>query len=157
MNDMIIYFKETKIIKNMKNTVLIVLLAIFSFNCQSTLNAQAPDAVKKTFQTKYPGENDPDWEIDSNGNYESHFKIDGIKYRADFAPNGQWIETETSIDEDELPKAIRDVIESEYSDEDITEVEKVEHYSKGLFYDVEFKKKGKNMDVEFRANGEIIQ
>jgi hypothetical protein len=140
----------------MKNTIIIILVAIFSFNCQNSVKAQTPEAVKKTFQSKYPGENDPDWEIDANGNYESHFKIDGIKYRADFAPNGNWIETETSIDKDELPKAIQEVIKSKFGDEDITEIEKVEHHSKGVFYDVEFKKDGKNMDVEFRANGEII-
>ena len=104
----------------------------------------------------YPGEDDPDWHKDSNGNYESNFKIDGIKYRADYAPNGNWIETETSIDVKDLPKAIRDRIKSDYDSEEITEVEKVEHHSKGLFYDVEFKQKGKNLDVEFKANGDII-
>lgn len=140
----------------MKHITLVLLVTLYSFNCQNTVNAQAPDAVKETFQNMYPGENDPDWEKDSNGNYESHFKIDGVKYRADYSPDGKWIETETSIDKEDLPKAIKEVIKSKYSDEEITEIEKVEHHSKGLFYDVEFKKKGKNMDVEFRANGEII-
>lgn len=140
----------------MKHLITVLLVTLFSFNCQNTVNAQAPDAVKETFQNLYPGENDPDWEKDSNGNYESHFKIDGIKYRADFSPDGKWIETETSIGKDDLPEAIKEVIKSKYNDEEITEIEKVEHHSKGLFYDVEFKKKGKNMDVEFRSNGEII-
>lgn len=140
----------------MKHIIIVLLVTLFSFNCQNTVNAQAPDAVKETFQNMYPGENDPDWEKDSNGNYESHFKIDGVKYRADFSPDGKWIETETSIDKDDLPKAIKEVIKSKYDDEEITEIEKVEHHSKGLFYDVEFKKDGKNKDVEFRANGEII-
>ncbi|MCK8481394.1 PepSY-like domain-containing protein [Psychroserpens algicola] len=140
----------------MKKHILFTLLITFFLACQNSSNAQAPDAVKKTFQKMYPGENDPDWHKDSNGNYESNFKIDGIKYRADYAPNGQWIETESSIDVKDLPKAIRDVIKSDYDSDDITEVEKVEHHSKGLFYDVEFKQKGKNKDIEFRANGEII-
>lgn len=142
----------------MKNYILIFTFGILClFNCQNSANAQAPDAVKATFQKMYPGENDPDWHKDSNGNYESNFKIDGIKYRADYAPNGKWIETETSIDIKDLPQAIRDKIKSDYDSEDITEVEKVEHHSKGLFYDVEFKQKGKNKDIEFRANGEIIK
>ena len=133
---------------------MIGLLVLFS--CNSGIRAQAPDAVKKTFQAKYPGENDPDWHQDDHGYYEAHFKIDGIKYRADFNADGSWVETETSIDKDELPKAIRDVIKDKFDDEDITEVEKVESASKGTFYDVEFKRKGKNKDVEFRANGTII-
>lgn len=139
-----------------KYILLLTICTALTFSCQETVNAQAPDAVKKTFQKMYPGEDDPDWHKDSNGNYESNFKIDGIKYRADYAPNGNWIETETSIDVKDLPKAIRDRIKSDYDSEEITEVEKVEHHSKGLFYDVEFKQKGKNMDVEFKANGDII-
>jgi len=135
--------------------ILIICLTL-TLACNAGVKAQAPDAVKKTFQAKYPGENDPDWHQDDHGYYEANFKIDGIKYRADFNEDGSWVETETSIDEDDLPKAILKVIEEKYADEDITEVEKVDSASKGLFYDVEFKQKGKNMDVEFKADGTII-
>ena len=126
------------------------------FGCQSKAESQTPKAVKKAFQTKYPGETDPDWEIDSNGNYESHFKIKGVKYRADFSPSGHWIETETSIDKKDLPKPIREAIKKNYGSEDISEIEKVDSASKGEFYDVEFKQKGKNMDVEYRASGDEL-
>lgn len=112
-----------------------------------------PEAVHKAFVKKYPGENDPDWETDAHGNWESHFKIDGEKYRADYAPDGRWIETENSIKKDNLPDAIKDAIKRKYSDLEITEVEHVTSAAKGVFYDVEFKQKGKNKDVEFRADG----
>ncbi|WP_341216272.1 PepSY-like domain-containing protein [uncultured Wocania sp.] len=140
--------------KNISLLVTAICLAL-TFSCNQTVNSQVPDAVKKTFQAKYPGENDPDWHKDSNGNYESNFKIDGIKYRADFKPNGMWIETESSIDKKDLPKPIRDKIEKDYNGK-ITEIEKVQHHSKGLFYDVEFKRKGKNKDIEFKADGTVI-
>ncbi|NNE31207.1 MAG: PepSY-like domain-containing protein [Winogradskyella sp.] len=136
--------------------VFIICISLLIFNCNTHLNAQAPEAVKKTFQAKYPGENDPDWHTDSHGYYEANFKIDGIKYRADFNADGTWVETECSIDEDELPEAIKKVIEEKYDDEEITEIERVESAKKGLFYDVEFKRKGKNKDVEFRTDGSII-
>jgi hypothetical protein len=148
--------------------ITVLFCVLFTFGCQEKSKGQeksthqeqskgkVPDAVKKTFQAKYPGENDPDWEIDANGNFESHFKIDGIKYRADFSPNGSWIETETSIDKKDLPDAIKAKIKSDYNDSEITEIEKVEHHSKGTFYDVEFKREGKNKDVEFDASGNIL-
>lgn len=131
------------------------MLLVFTVSCNDKVNSQAPDAVKKTFQAKYPGENEPDWHKDDHGNYESHFKIDGIKYRADFNADGSWIETETNIDESDLPKAIKERIENDF-DGKITEIEKVEHHSKGTFYDVEFKRKGKNKDIEFTSDGTII-
>ena len=136
--------------------ILFIICILFGFGCNSVAKAQAPDAVKKTFQAKYPGENDPDWHKDDNGYYEANFKIDGIKYRADFNEDGTWVETETSIDKKDLPEAIRKVIKDTYGSEDISEIEKVDSAIKGTFYDVEFKQKGKNMDVEFRADGTII-
>jgi hypothetical protein len=135
--------------------IILAFMSIALFSCQQAIS-QAPEAVQKTFEQKYPGENDPDWHLDAHGNYESHFKIDGVKHRADFKPNGMWIETEISIKKKDLPKPILKVINEKYGDRKITEVEKVYHHSKGLFYDVEFKRKGKNMDVEFKADGSIL-
>ncbi len=118
---------------------------------------KTPAIVSETFQKKYPGENDPDWEIDANGNYEAQFKKKGEKYRADFNPEGTWIETENSIKKKNLPEVIKDIIKTDYPDYEITEVERVDHATKGIFYDVEFKQKGKNKDVMFTEEGTIIQ
>lgn len=133
-----------------------LLLLILAFGCQSSTKGQVPEEVKSSFQEKYPGENDPDWHKDQNGNYESQFKKDGDHYRADFSPDGNWIETEQSIDEDDLPKAIKEVLEEEYDKFKIVEVELVNHHSKGMFYDVELKDDGEKIDIEFKENGEII-
>ena len=117
---------------------------------------KTPDAVQSAFDKKYPQENSPEWEVDSNGNFEASFKKKGEKYRADFSPEGKWIETERSIKKKDLPEVIQDIIKNEYADEDLVEIEEVDHHSKGRFYDVEFKAKGKNMDVEFNAKGQVI-
>jgi hypothetical protein len=124
-----------------------------SASCQDSKQSKVPQSVVANFQAKYPGETDPDWELDDNGLWEANFKINGEKYRADFNPNGLWIETENSIKKSNLPKAIKQSIERDYKNLKITEVERVHHHSKGIFYDVEFKQKGKNMDVEYRENG----
>ncbi len=141
--------------------VILSFLSIGIVSCQENKKENAdkstvPEAVKMTFQNKYPGENDPDWKQDEHGYWESHFKIDGEKYRADFNADGSWVETENSIKNDELPEAIKKVIAEKYKDHKITEVERVDSAKKGIFYDVEFKQKGKNMDIEFRADGTII-
>ena len=125
-------------------------------SCLPKVEAQIPDAVLKSFKIKYPNEKVHDWEKDAHDYFEIQFKKDGEQHRADFMADGTWIETEVSIDKDDLPKAIKKVIKEQYGDREISEVEKVQHHSKGLFYDVEFKQKGKNMDVEFKENGKII-
>lgn len=134
-------------------TLLFTFLVICVASCQEKSDEKVPLSVKANFESKYPGEDDPDWHLDDHGYWEANFKIDGEKYRADFEYNGLWIETENSIKKSELPDAIQEAIKRDYPDEEITEVERVKHHSKGLFYDVEFKKKGKNMDIEYRENG----
>lgn len=146
----------------MKNvSVLILGLLCFGIlSCQEKKeekNNEVPQAVRLSFQKKYPGEDDPDWKLDDHGYWESHFKQDGEKYRADFNADGTWVETENDIKKKNLPEAIKKVIKEKYPDEEITEVEHVLNAEKGEFYDVEFKRKGKNMDVMFRKDGSIIE
>lgn len=64
--------------------VFILILVSYEVRCQNKSSGKTPEAIKKTFKTKYPNENDPDWHIDKNGSYEANFKIKGIHCRADF-------------------------------------------------------------------------
>lgn len=122
----------------------------------SSCEAQVPESVKIGFDEKYPGEKHSKWKVDRNGNFESHFKKDGKEYRADFSPQGEWIETERSIKKKELPELVREKLKSDYDDYEIVELEETRHHSKGLFYDVELKKNGKKQDVEFNVTGKIL-
>ena len=141
-----------------KSIMMMVMgLVLVLTSCESKAQGKVPDEVRASFEYKYPGENDPDWKKDKNGNYESHFKKDGNHYRADFSPNGDWIETERSLDKDDLPKAVREIIKMQYKDFEIVEIEEVDHHSKGVFYDVEFKRNGEKKDVEFKANGQVLE
>jgi len=134
----------------------ILVCSQYMLSCINSINIEVPLVVKKSFETKYPKEKTPSWEIDAHNNFEAHFKDKGIKYRADFSPNGQWIETETSISKKQLPEAIQQKIKQHYNNYKIAEIEKVSSALKGEFYDVEFKQKGKNKDIEFRASGEEL-
>lgn len=138
-----------------------ILIALLSFlSCESAVTQEegnsVPKVVKEAFQAKYPDEKKEDWEIDRNGNWEAKFKEDGEHYKADFTPDGKWIETECSIKKKELPKAVEKSVKNQFDDYEIVEIEKTDHHSKGLFYDVEFKKDGKKFDVEFAKDGRVI-
>ncbi|TRO66488.1 PepSY-like domain-containing protein [Christiangramia sabulilitoris] len=138
----------------MRTISLLTVICLISgmLSCQKK-KEDVPEAVKVSFQKKYPGEDDPDWEKDDHGYWESHFKKKGEKYRADFKADGTWVETENDIKKQNLPDAIKKVIREKYSKLEITEVEHVLNAKKGEFYDVEFKQKGKNKDIMFRKDG----
>lgn len=124
--------------------------------CLSQDQQKVPKAVKDSFQAKYPDEDDPDWHKDKNGNFEANFKKKKFHYRADFNPEGKWIETERSMDEEELPEAVKERLDTDFEGIKIIEIEEVEHNSKGLFFDVELKIEGKKKDIEFTESGAII-
>lgn len=133
------------------------ILSFFAIVCFFTsCRSQVPRSVEEAFEQHYPDENDPDWRTDRNGNFEAHFKEEGEHYRADFAPDGKWIETERSIKKKDLPKVVREILRSDYDDFEIVELEETLHHKKGLFYDVELKKNGKKSDVEFSTTGKIL-
>jgi len=115
---------------------------------------ETPTAVLSNFSAKYPGAKKVKWGIDRNDSHEAHFQLRGVKYRADFNPDGSWIETEQSLDWDELPSAVQDAIKRDYDKDDIVELEFTDNAKKGEFYDVEIDPKGeKNFDVEYRVDG----
>ncbi len=134
------------------------LLSAFLFlACRDgALSAQGktPEVVQKAFANKYPGAKKIKWNIDRNDSHEAHYQLNGIKYRADFNPDGSWIETERSLDWSDLPEAVQQAIEKEYKKGDIVELEFTDNAKKGEFYDVELDPKGKKkFDIEFRADG----
>ena len=136
--------------------VVLVSSLLFLACTDGTLIAQAdtPEAVQKTFEAKYPGAKKVKWGKDRNDSFEAHYQLDGVKYRADFNPSGSWIETERSLDWEDLPEALQNAIKEEYKKDDIVELEFTDNANKGEFYDVEIDPKGKKkFDIEYRADG----
>ena len=132
------------------------LFALLVISCLGCVLAQTPDNVKESFQKKYPNAEDVSWGLDRNALREAHFKMDGEKYRADFRLDGTWVETEQNVKWKDLPEAVQDAFEERFDEDDIEEIEKVDHHSKGVFYDIEFKEKGDKSDIEITPSGQVL-
>lgn len=120
-------------------------------------NAADEPPYKQAFHRKYPAARAIDWRKDDHGYHEAHFELDGKSLRADFTDDGRWVETERSVDYDELPDAVKAVVKDKYDPDDVVEVEFVDHAEKGQFYDVELEDKGEKFDVEITVDGRIIE
>jgi len=115
-----------------------------------------PEKVEEAFREKYPDIVAPAWELDTNGSWEAHFEKNGVKYRSDFNANGNWIETENSLNFEELPANVRAAIEIKYAVENIRDIEAVESAIYGIYYDVEFFKSGEKFDIMYNRKGKIL-
>ncbi len=115
-----------------------------------------PAVVEEAFRAKYGDQISPQWEIDSNGFWEAGFESDGGAARADFTVQGKWVETERSVEFDDLPDAVQQAVRAEFGDRELAELEEVDSAKKGKFFDIEFKASGPNEDVEYNENGKKL-
>jgi hypothetical protein len=119
-------------------------------------DTSVPTPVLEAFAEKYPDVKEPSWEVDGNGYWEAHFVEDDVKYRADFRPNGMWIETENGITYDDLPPDVRAAIELKYRRDQVRDVEAVDSATHGLFYDVELKQGAGKFDLMLDRDGKAL-
>ncbi len=129
------------------------LFAITAFLAMAGSLLAVPPAVEKRFAELYPDVEPKGWEVDINGNWEAGFTRDSVDYRADFTPEGVWVETESNLKVEELPDAVQRAIKLDFGNDEIAEIERVEHPEKGIFFDVELKRDGKNQDIEYDEDG----
>lgn len=132
-------------------------LALLFFCCAFASAAPAaPEIIAKAFSEKYPNIEPPKWEAESGGSWEARFETGGIKYRADFDAEGNWVETEHNTTFEQLPSEVRSAIVLKYNINDIQGIEGVDSHTHGIFYDVEFQKGAKKQDIMFDSRGKVL-
>ncbi len=134
----------------------LALLTILVWSIASPVLAVPPE-VERAFAEKYPDSDADEWEVDVNGYWEAHFRRNALEFRADFTEDGKWVETERSIEFEDLPDEVQRAIKLDFGEDEIAEIEAVDHPRKGAFFDVEFERPGKNLDIEYKADGQRLE
>lgn len=92
----------------MKRHVLSLLVfALFSAATAQAQLRDIPQAVKDSFSVQYPGSGDATF-IDNIVNVQVKFEQQGAKKMATYSNKGQWKETETAFDFENLNAEIKD-------------------------------------------------
>ena len=117
------------------------------------------ETVKTDFSQKYPEARQVEWEMEEADEYEAEFKLKGVEMSANFKKDGTWLGTETEIDEDDLPKVVKDGITSNFPGYDIEEAELSEKPDGVLVYEVEMENEKEDIELKavFSLNGKIIK
>lgn len=143
----------------MKTIALILastgLLAFFGI----TIFQQKPDipqVVVDAFWQKYPEAKSVDWEEEGE-EYEAEFKIGKVEMSANFAKSGEWLKTETEIDINSLPDAVRQGITTNFPNSEIEEAEQLELPNQALAYEVELEgTQDQEIETVFAADGRLL-
>ncbi len=137
----------------MKKILWMLILAL-----PMTLLAQkTPKAVQTAFKQRFPNVTKVSFDHESNGEYEAHFKINGVKTSANFTETGEWRETETEIPVSALPVSVSQAIIVKFPKAKIVGAAQIETAKDGTRYEADLKTGFKKIEVFFDATGHFIQ
>jgi hypothetical protein len=141
----------------MKKVFLLLTILIFVSAGSFAQNIKVPQAVREAFTAKFPDAENVKWEKENASEYEANFTIIGMEMSANFSKDGTWLETETSIGVDQLPRAVKDAINRSFSGGIVTEASRVEKADKTIQYEADIKVRSKKKEAVFDEKGNILE
>ncbi|HDZ03921.1 hypothetical protein LCGC14_0199050 [marine sediment metagenome] len=136
----------------MKQGILIAVLLLF-FSCEDTI---VPRSVQIKFLELEPSALKINWTIDDEI-YQVDCLINSKKSTSYFDKSGNWLETESEIDSEELPEAILKTLRTKMGEYSIVDIELVKTKENQVLYEVDLKKENKFYDILFNESGKILR
>jgi hypothetical protein len=138
----------------MKTLIMALIVTFISFNAYAQ---KVPAVISEAFNKKFPDVTKVKWDKENAQEYEASFKLNGIKYSANFSDNGEWLETETGISFDKLPQKVQDSFNTNYKGHTVKAVSSI-GTSKGITkYEIEYKKGKKTVELFYDENGNTVK
>ncbi len=134
---------------NMKILFVILTLALGSSYCFS--QNKVPDEVKSKFATMYPNVGNAKWEIE-DGLYEGSFKQNNTDVSVILSRDGSLIQTETEMDVNRLPQAVKDYVASKLGGRKISSAAQIVSADGTTTYEAEVD----HTDYVFDVNGQLV-
>jgi Putative beta-lactamase-inhibitor-like, PepSY-like len=131
----------------MRKIFFVALVSVCTY-ATSFAQKNAPAAVIKAFNQKFPNASNVKWDKENAHEYEAGFTWNGIKQSANYSDLGVWLETESPIDFSKLPMKVQDTFNAKHKGANIKAVAKIETSKNITKYEVEFKH-GKNTKEAF--------
>lgn len=116
----------------------------------------APSSVKEAFEKKFPNAKSVKWEKENDAEWEADFKMNGIKYSANFLSDGSWKETEHEIKKSELPTEVQNTLNQQFNEYKIEEAEMVET-SEFSGYEIEIEKGKEAIELVIDKSGKVLK
>ena len=122
---------------------------------------ELPQEVMTAFETSYPGASVQGYarEMDKGKMYyEISFEFKGAQIDILYNPEGEVVERETTISEEEMPVQIRDAVMKEVPDYSLILIERIEKDNQ-LYYEakVQDTRSGSRYELFFSESGELLE
>jgi len=135
-------------------SLLICLLFVGSISAQKS-KQEIPATAKTAFAAKFPTAQKAKWSIEKPGEYEVEFTLDKMESSALFDAAGTLIETETEINQSELPSAAKTTLAKDFAGFKLDEIERSTDAKGIISYEMEAVKGKEKLELCFDANGKL--
>lgn len=138
-----------KVLKSISLLILCLIIVSCAQKGDVSKNAQ------QAFDQRFPNAKKVSWDKENSQEWEAEFKMNGKEYSANFNNDGDWLETESEIDESEVPSEVMASVKGKYPSIKIDEVNKIERKD-GISYEFEVKLNGDKQEIFVSTTGEIL-
>lgn len=136
----------------MKRLVCVLAILIGTFVYAGT----APESIQKEFDQRFPGASDVSWERENPKGWIAEFIWQDRNVIANYNFSGNWLETKTQIPTSELPKAVKETIESFYPDWKVVVAHRLESANVELRFKVAIQKESKLQEIVLKEEGTLV-
>jgi len=141
----------------MKTPILAILTSLFiSLNAFAQNPKDLPAKVKTSFDQKFPGAQKTKWGKESAKEWEVEFTMNSKDYSANFSPEGNWLETEYKIGENEIPAVVTNTLGKQFPGYKI-EVSEISETAKGKVYEFAISTGKTKKEVAINADGTLVK
>ena len=129
-------------------------LLLIATSCSQ--HSDPPEVVKTAFKQKFPDTQEVRWETEDASSWEAEFELNSIAYSSNFNLQGNWLETEHLIKSTDIPPSIQTVLDKDFPDFALNEVE-ISERPTGVFYECDIEKAKEEWELVFDRNGKLLE
>ncbi len=121
----------------------------------TTFAQNVPAAAKNKLKALYPKAEKVKWDKEGT-NFEANFEVNDTEMSVIFDAKGTVLETETEIEKDDLPAAVKNALKKDFAGYDVEETAKIEKNGKTTF-EAQVKKGEIKLDAIYSPVGKLIK
>jgi hypothetical protein len=142
--------------KNILSIIAIICISL-SAQAQTLRMDQVPKVVSQAFHAKYATAIQESWEQAGKDIYQVGYFYNKKRQTARFDATGKWLETETEINFNQVPRAVSNAVSKQFNGYDIQIVSLIDSPSGEQMYEIVLFRGKENYDVTFSAKGEVLK
>ena len=130
-------------------------ILLFTLFIGTTFAQNVPAAAKNKLKALYPKAEKVKWDTEAP-NFEANFEVNDVEMSILLDAKGHLLETETEIEKDDLPSAVKSALKKDFSGYKIKETAKIEKNGKTTF-EAQVEKGETKLDAIYSPDGKLIK